>query len=114
MKKTSVRLRNIIFSTLLPAVALLSLNFPARADRIQLGSYSGRPGHFAKIGNAFQLHLNVLVMNQEVHQDLAKASSKLGGTRTCEVEGAQQRIGAETVYTLYKIKNCEAEPLVPR
>jgi hypothetical protein len=79
----------------------------ARAETVRMGSYSGRPGYFVKIGTEFQLTLDVLVMNAETLKALQKLTfSGLGGMLTCEVEGTQQSLGT-TVYTLFKLKSCK-------
>ncbi len=93
---------------------LLSLGFvvlgfasSARAETVRMGTYSGRPGYFVKIGTEFQITLDVLVMNVETLNAVQKLKfAGLGGMLTCEVEGTQQSVGA-TVYTLFKLKSCK-------
>ena len=72
---------------------------------IQIGSYSGKPGYYAKVGNEFQLQVDAVVMNDSVMEDLNKAFSKNPGVqlRTCHALGMHQAIG----YTVFKLKDCK-------
>lgn len=72
---------------------------------IQIGSYSGKPGYFAKVGNDFQMQVDAVVMNDSVLEELNKAFSKaaVGGVKTCHALGIHQVIG----YSLFKVKNCQ-------
>lgn len=75
-----------------------------KAEIIQLGVYSGKPGFFAKVGNKFQLTLDVIVMNDETFQKIHKLNfEKLADTKTCDVKGMQQSVG----YTIFEIKSCK-------
>ncbi len=90
----------IVFLTL----ALFCLE--ARAEKIQLGHYSGRPGHFAKIGTEFQTSVDAVFMNADVEKSLNKYKFDqlgLSQTKECDVDGMYQSIG----YTIFKIKTCK-------
>lgn len=83
---------------------------PARAERVKIGGYSGKPGYFALVGQDFGLRLDLVIMNLEAREALRKALGKdvpLGGTKTCEVEGQQQAIGTQTFYSLFKVMSCK-------
>lgn len=92
-------------SILILGVMLLTfLSTNLKADIIQLGIYSGKPGYFAKVGNEFQLTLDAVVMSEEVAQQVHKLKfEKLGEVKTCDVKGIEQSMG----YTIFKIKSCK-------
>lgn len=77
----------------------------ASGDTVQLGSYSGQPGYFVRIGKGAQDILNAVIMTPEAYKQLQKLKPKvdINQLRTCEVEGMQQTIG----YTIFAIKSCK-------
>ncbi|MES2964822.1 MAG: hypothetical protein V4760_13100 [Bdellovibrionota bacterium] len=81
----------------------------ARAEKVKIGSYSGRPGNFALTGVAFDTRRDLVAMNLETRNALTKAlvNTGLGGTKDCEVEGDIAQIGTQTFYALYKIVSCK-------
>ena len=90
----------IIFAIVFSVILATS----AYAEKIQIGAYSGKPGYFAKVGNEFQLTLDVIVMNERVAQKISKLKfEKLDDVKTCDVTGLQQPVG----YTIFKIKSCK-------
>lgn len=100
-----MRFARFLFLTL----ALGSWAMPAHADKIKIGAYSGRVGHYALIGLDFGTRLDLVVMNAEARESLRKLLSKqkLGEAMECEVDGDQQQIDQRTFYTLFKVKSCK-------
>ena len=57
-----------------------------------------------RIGKESQLTLDAILMNAEVFKSIQKVKfEKLGETKECSVDGAQQVIG----YTIFNLRTCK-------
>ena len=92
---------------LLLFVSCLFGSLSAHAEKIKIGGYSGRGGHFALIGLAFETRLDLIILNAEAAAMIQKSAIPTGGTKECDVDGAQQAIGTTTIYTVFKIRSCK-------
>lgn len=74
-------------------------------ETIKLGSYSGKPGYYAKVGPEFSVLFEAILMNEQVLKKAVQilSKTKLGEAKVCDVVGVQQSIG----YTIYSIKSCK-------
>lgn len=73
-------------------------------ELVEVGSFSGKPGYFVKVGTHFQQQLTAVVMNDGAASELSRSLERavIGKTKICQVKGLQQSIG----YTVFKVRKC--------